>query len=356
MKFAFAFSAALAAFSVPASAQVHDVTAAHHAFTDSVSGTSVTSITLGTTVRWTAGAHAPHTVTSGSGSSDAGSGALFQQTLAEGQSFTYTPTSVGVIPYYCVQHEAHGMTGLLLVKPDTADHVVFAHHHRFFDGVTGADVTMLELGDTVRWIAGHNAPHTVTSGTGSGDVNAGLQFQQTLFTPGESFTFTPVEAGMQPYFCVEHEVHGMKGTLHVMPPATWPGTGDDLELSTGVDAAPDSVDVKSLSAGNVLSIGIDSPEATLTGAPLVLALSAFPTGTTPASPLPGIHFDPAAAVIVTQGAFGWPLVVPPGGVSFGLVVPPVAAGTSIMLQAAALSANTHNGVFAATDGHELQLQ
>ena len=73
-------------------------------------------ITVGDAIRfkWGTGFH---TVTSGEGSSDPNSGALFdkQQTSAA-DNFDFTYNSPGTFPFYCVVHEASNMKGVVMVK------------------------------------------------------------------------------------------------------------------------------------------------------------------------------------------------------------------------------------------------
>lgn len=85
----------------------------------SASGTSFSpanfTITVGDAVRWTASGS--HTVTSGTGSAAANAGDLFDQALNNGQTFTYTFSTVGSFPYFCRPHEGAGMKGTVTVAP-----------------------------------------------------------------------------------------------------------------------------------------------------------------------------------------------------------------------------------------------
>lgn len=86
-------------------------------FVDVMSGTNVTTIQLGDTVRWVR-LNVSHTATSGTGPSDPANGALFNFNLnATTPIATFTPTSVGTIQYYCSPHFAFGMTGTIIVQP-----------------------------------------------------------------------------------------------------------------------------------------------------------------------------------------------------------------------------------------------
>jgi plastocyanin len=342
-------------FAPATTAQVRDVRAHHHSFTDGVRADSTTIVDLGSVVRWTAGGNAPHTVTSGMGSSDPMSGVLFQHTLATaGATFDFVPGTPGVVPYYCQEHEQHGMKGVLIVNPiGLPGHVVHAHHHRFFDGGNGSADVFVELGETIVFRAGHLAPHTITSGTGSSDPNAGALFDSTLLAMGDTFSFTPTSAGDIPYFCREHEIHGMSGTIHVLPNRTYPGTGDDVRLDVGLDAAtglytPDVLDV---APGSQLNLSLTSPNRTIANAPVVLAFDVFLTGNAPTPLFPGLNFGPSALLVQNLGFF--PLSMPREGLSFGFQVPPVPVGVSVLVQPVVLDGGTQNGVFGS--GHAIEL-
>lgn len=74
------------------------------------------TVPTGTTVVWTNQSSAPHTVTSGTGSSAADAGALFDGDLAPGETFQFTFTTPGTYPYFCRFHEAQGMMGTITVQ------------------------------------------------------------------------------------------------------------------------------------------------------------------------------------------------------------------------------------------------
>jgi plastocyanin len=92
----------------------------------------------------------------------------------------------------------------------------------FFDrdgnSATQVDTARIITGQSVlwQWAAGF---HTITSGTGGTDPNAGTLFDQ----PGDSghpqFTFTFNAAGTFPFFCRFHELSNMRGVVIVSNPA-----------------------------------------------------------------------------------------------------------------------------------------
>jgi plastocyanin len=73
------------------------------------------------------------------------------------------------------------------------------------------------VGDTVHWVA-TGSYHTITSGTGNGDPNAGSLFDASI-TGSQTFDYTFTGVGVYPYFCRPHEFAAMKGTIVVQPPA-----------------------------------------------------------------------------------------------------------------------------------------
>lgn len=164
-------------------------------------------IVVGDTIRWTM-VSGDHTVTSGTGAADANAGQLFDETLNEGQSFTYVFGSAGSFPYFCRPHEADGMTGTVNVSAVTAKTVSVSASGTSF---SPANIT-IEAGDAVKWSS--TGTHTVTSGTGSSAPNVGVLFDQSL-PSGQTFTFTFTTPGTYPYFCRPHEGLGMKGTVTV---------------------------------------------------------------------------------------------------------------------------------------------
>lgn len=100
----------------------HDVNVPCCAFVDSVSATDLTTVTVGTTVRWILQGNTPHTITSGTAPSGPGTGVLFNMSLNQTNPVrTYTFTAAGTYPYLCVPHFNNGMTGTVVVTvPSTA--------------------------------------------------------------------------------------------------------------------------------------------------------------------------------------------------------------------------------------------
>ena len=107
------------ALATTTNAQVHIVNQSGLTFIDSVSGTNLTTIAAGTTIQWVWG-NGNHTVTNGAGSSDPQSGLLFDSLLNSGTpTFSYTFSTPGTYPYYCIFHEAQNHNGVVVVNGPT---------------------------------------------------------------------------------------------------------------------------------------------------------------------------------------------------------------------------------------------
>ncbi len=74
----------------------------------------VLTVNLGTTVTWTHNGSVVHTVTEGS--SAAGSPEFDSGNMTNGDTFTHTFNDLGTVDYYCIPHEAQGMTGQVIVQ------------------------------------------------------------------------------------------------------------------------------------------------------------------------------------------------------------------------------------------------
>lgn len=99
----------------------------------------------------------------------------------------------------------------------TADATVNVISFRFdADGNAGTqvDTAKIAVGESVRWqfVSGS---HTVTSGTGGADPQAGALFDQGINSIQTSYTHQFNTAGVFPYFCRPHEGFNMKGYVLV---------------------------------------------------------------------------------------------------------------------------------------------
>ncbi|MBK8976872.1 MAG: hypothetical protein IPM29_13215 [Planctomycetes bacterium] len=150
------------------------------------------------------------------------------------------------------------------------------------------------------------------------------------------------------------------------PPArpAYPGSGEDLELRTGVAGAPATTgpgfDVKQAAGGQLLQLNVWSPQGTFDRAPFWVFAQAFTTGVPQLPSLPNVYFDPARPIVAITGnlpsPIGGPVIAPGTGSSSWFVAPAGMAGTSVMLQTLVVTPAANNGMFAISDGHEIQLQ
>lgn len=95
---------------------------------------------------------------------------------------------------------------------------------------------VISRGDTVQWNWSLGI-HTVTSGTGFADPNAGALFDAPLDS-ANSFTYVFFDTvGAYPYHCIPHQLDGMTGTIVV--------AGDTTDITQiGLSFSPSNVTVK----------------------------------------------------------------------------------------------------------------
>ena len=94
-------------------------------------------------------------------------------------------------------------------------------------------------------------------------------------------------------------------------------------------------------------------------APFILAAQPFVTGSPPGGlpAYPSVHVNPPGVVFLFNSTVRpFQNLIGPGGFMFTTVAPAALSGQSVMFQAVALSGTASNGLFAATDAHELQVQ
>jgi hypothetical protein len=177
--------------------------------------------------------------------------------------------------------------------------------------------------------------------------------------------------GMPPYGTLRNDIglHGgplgcswtMVGTSTAAP--TYPGSAEDLLLRTAVNGTLTSFpDVKPASVGQILQINLSTPSGTFaSGIPLLVAQ--FLPQNQPAgsiSTFPYVHFDPMQPIyILLDGLLGSPLgpmPIVPGGATLTYLIPPGFGGSSFIVQGLALNSGAANGIFAASNAHEIEFQ
>ena len=185
-----------------------------------------------------------------------------------------------------------------------------------------------------------NAPISATAPIGATSVQALMLFLQP-FEDGGAAQYDDIFFGSNP------------------PAATYPGSGEDIRLLTGLNSAgPTGAgdDIKLAAAGDFLEVNVSSVGGTFHGANYYLIGQLFGTGFPPGG-FGGIWINTGAPFFGLVNPIPTPLgatVIPPGGVSTHVTIPPGLTGLSVMLQAFPLSPSAANGVFALSDAHEIQ--
>ena len=128
-----------------------------------------------------------------------------------------------------------------------------------------------------------------------------------------------------------------------------PGTGEDLQLRSGVLAAPTLDCLEEASAGETVRHVMESPSGTFQGALGALFYQVHTPAQPPTPALPGIRLDQV------DGVF-YALPLSASGLTIDVPVPPGLGGFVLRAQAVALSAAAQNGVFASTDAHDVFLR
>lgn len=163
---------------------------------------------------------------------------------------------------------------------------------------------------------------------------------------------------------VGSEVAVILNTTPVAPGgAPYPGTGEDLSLLTGINGATPTTGtgehVKSASVGDTVQVLLSSPMGGFALSPFIMAAQPFPAGSPPATfpGYPSVHVSSPGMVFLFDSTIGpFPNLIGPGGFVFTTAAPVSLSGQSVMFQAVALSGAANNGLFAATDAHEIQVQ
>ena len=148
------------------------------------------------------------------------------------------------------------------------------------------------------------------------------------------------------------------------PSGSYPGSGEDATLSTGINGVPTVYpSIKSATAGDVLSIQVDSPLGSFYYSPFILAAQLWTPGSSapsgPGSLASELHIDSGAVILVGPNAYSMNPVLSPGGQSVSLTIPLFLSPQNVMLQGLLLpwaGQPVNNGFFATTDGHVIEVQ
>lgn len=200
--------------------------------------------------------------------------------------------------------------------------------------------------------------HTWSSPGMVADIQAWLASPSTNF--GWVLKSPEVETGNSKRFSSREEFFASQRPRLEMSLIPYPGSGEDLALTTGINGLPNGQALKSAAVGAVLSVGIASPMGTYVGDAPILVAQFF----TPAAPLvspfgfPEVHLDPFAipGPFVVFDGNATSTTIGPTGLALTLgAVPPGLTGLRLILQAICVDGTSANGFFAITDGHELRL-
>jgi hypothetical protein len=139
-----------------------------------------------------------------------------------------------------------------------------------------------------------------------------------------------------------------------MADAGWcrlPGTGDDLELRSGLAGGVlDGTCAKRAAGGQTVRFALRSPGGMFAGAFAAFAFEVYhENGPLPAQLLPGVQLDRADNLIAVVG-------LPTTGATFDLTIPPGLAGTVVRTQGIVISPATLGGFLGTSAAHDLTLR
>lgn len=147
--------------------------------------------------------------------------------------------------------------------------------------------------------------------------------------------------------------------------APYPGSNDDLDLTTGINGAPNGVDVKMAAGGDALIVDVESPGAAFEFFPYTLWVQVIPTAGGVSDlgfiGLPDVYLDSTLPLVELVGAANSSVLglflIAPGGTThaFGLPVVLDGLGQSLVFQSFVASGTANNGIYAITDAHEIRI-
>lgn len=148
-------------------------------------------------------------------------------------------------------------------------------------------------------------------------------------------------------------------TYERFTPIVYPGTGEDLTLTSAINANPLTGGLQGIKfavAGNTLTLKVASA-STFNFTPLFIIAQGFPTGMPPSPVAPNVWLSlPGLTFLVGNDPSPLGMVLlPPGGMTLALGVPPGMGGMSALIQGVVIAPTAANGVYAATDAHEIRM-
>ncbi len=149
-----------------------------------------------------------HIVTSGESSDPADNpGELFEELLDEEHpSFSHSFNDPGVYAFFDAKDE--GQIGTIIVE-------LFELEVAVLDSEFDPQTAYVFEGEQILWVFDGDIPHTVTSGTGIADPEAGAAFDESIGFANPDFSYLYETVGTYPYFCRPHEIMGMTGSVVV---------------------------------------------------------------------------------------------------------------------------------------------
>jgi hypothetical protein len=146
-------------------------------------------------------------------------------------------------------------------------------------------------------------------------------------------------------------------TATVARPLLYPGSGEGLDLLSGVSSAPTLLpEVKQASSEGLLHLMLRSRTGShVGGLPIVLA-DTVATGTLPFQfpALHVVHVDPGQSLILMNGIGGSGL--PPAGISLRYPLPVVASGITLVCQGLLFDGRAANGWVVASNGQAIEFR
>jgi hypothetical protein len=229
---------------------------------------------------------------------------------------------------------------------------------------TGSSLALLAFADTSSPLGPCVDTTPCSAGSPGVDLGPTPGPESVLLAPlpaGAAFIRIAVWNGVDDNFPSEGVADGFSFTS---PLATYPGTGEDLLLTSAVAAGPAPYavpgstsfpDVKTVPGGGVVRLEFRSPLGTLHHQLLLVGFNLLPTGAFPPPdpllvPL-GLHVRPGFGVVTL---FGFLPVLLPEGNTYDISVPVGLAGLSLLVQGAMLDPSAANGVLSSTHAHEIR--
>lgn len=230
-------------------------------------------------------------------------------------------------------------------------------------GVFSASATLLPTNVQQRVVDAIPAGPAFTSpGTYSG--NLPMDVPQDFFCSRmawDSSVDVPVPAGATHLFLGVHDSlyndnvdpnGDYMAVVTVIPVPSLPGTGEHLSLKTAVNGTPALVpDVHAAPPGSTMVAELGHPVGFLDGELYLFVADVVPTGGQVPNPLPGLYL---ANVIILQ--FGVVSATPGWTDTWTLQAVAGYAGTTVVVQVGALSAQARNGLFETTSAHRFEWQ